>query len=135
VPGNTFANITNPMKPESHAWNRLREQAASQLPPDFADRVLRVTHGTAAETAAWRQLHARAATQLRPGFAQRVLLAARSVTEPSFSSQFILSAATAAVCLLAVVFVHQRTTSDEDARNLAGWQEIASEAQEFVANP
>jgi hypothetical protein len=99
------------MKPESYAWHRLREHAAKQLRPGFAGRVL------------------------RPGFAQRVLLAARAVTEPSFSSHFALSAATAAVCLVAVVFVHQRSTSLEDARNLAGWQAIASEAQELAVNP
>ncbi len=123
------------MKPESDAWNRLREHASTRLPADFADRVLRVTHGDAAESVAWHQLRDRAAAQLRPGFAQRVLLAARAVTEPSFSSQFMLSAATAAVCLFAVVLVHQRSTSVEDARNLAGWEELASETQEFVANP
>jgi hypothetical protein len=122
------------MKPESYAWQRLRENAAKQLPTDFADRVLLLTHGSETQTAAWRQLQARAATQLRPGFAQRVLLAARAVAEPSFSSQFMLSAATAALCLGAVIFVHQRTTSVEDARNLAGWQEIVSEAQEFAVN-
>ena len=120
------------MKPESHAWQRLREEAAKQLRPGFADRVLRMTHGSAKETAAWHQLQSQAATQLRPGFAQRVLQAARAVTEPSFSSQFMLSAATAAVCLVAVVFIHQRTTSVEDARTLVVWQEMALEAQEFA---
>jgi hypothetical protein len=29
------------MKPEEIAWNELRERAASQLTPGFADRVLR----------------------------------------------------------------------------------------------
>lgn len=122
------------MKPESYAWQRLREHAAKQLRPGFADRVLRITHASETEAAAWQQIQAQAAAQLRPGFAQRVLLAARSITEPTFLSHFALSAATAAVCLIAVIFVHQRTTSDEDARNLAGWQEIASEAQEFAVN-
>ena len=123
------------MKPESYAWQRLREYAASLLSPGFADRVLRVTHGSASERTAWLRLQAQAGAQLRPGFAQRVLLAARAAAAPSFSSQFLLSAATASVCVLAVFVVHHRATSNEDARNLAGWRQIAFEAQEFSTSP
>lgn len=123
------------MKPESYAWQRLRNHAAKQLRPGFADRVLRASHASETETAAWRALQAQAATQIRPGFAQRVLLAARAVTEPSFWSNFLVSTATAAACLLTVVVVHQRTTSLEDARNLAAWQEIVSESQELASLP
>jgi hypothetical protein len=123
------------MKPESYAWQRLRDHAAKQLRPGFADRVLQATHAYEKETVAWRALHSHAAEQIRPGFAQRVLLAARAVTEPSFSSHFFLSAVTAAACLLTVVFVHQRTNTVEDARNLAAWQEIVSETQELASVP
>jgi hypothetical protein len=124
------------MKPESHAWQQLRDYAAAQLRPGFATRVLRITHGSEGETAAWHRLQAQAGAQLRPGFAQRVLLAARAVATPSFSSQFMLSAATASVCVLGVFLVHQRATSDEDARNLAGWQQLAAaEIQEGEHNP
>jgi hypothetical protein len=123
------------MKPESYAWQRLREHAAAQLRRGFADRVLRVTHGSPAETEAWNKLHAAAAAQLHPSFAQRVLQAARAITEPSFFSQFAVSAATAAVCLLAVVFIHQRATQTENAANIASWQQIASAAAEYDLSP
>ena len=33
------------MKPEPHAWNLLRDHAAAQLSPGFADRVLRAVRG------------------------------------------------------------------------------------------
>lgn len=124
------------MKPESYAWQQLRDHAARQLRPGFASRVLRITHGSETERAAWHRLQAEGGAQLRPGFAQRVLLAARAAATPSFSSQFMLSAATASVCVLAVFLVHQRVTSDEDARNLAGWQQLAAaDVQENEQNP
>ena len=119
------------MKPESYAWQRLHDRAEAQLRPDFADSVLAAVHATPAERTAWQKLHAHAAAELRPGFAARVIQAAREAAAPSFSSQFMLGAATAAGCLLGVIFIHQNSTNSESARNLADWQELASEVQEL----
>jgi hypothetical protein len=118
------------MKPEDQAWASLREHAAAQLRGDFADRVLRAAHGPTPQ--AWRELQAAAAARLRPGFAERVLRAARAAVEmPSFSSQLALSAATAALCFGAVLFVHNRKQEQADARNLAEWRSIVAIAQEI----
>lgn len=111
------------MKPEEHAWRALTDHAAAQLRGGFADRVLRAAHGPQPQT--WRELHAAGARQLRPGFAERVLRAARAAADmPSLGSQFALSAATAAVCLGAVLFVHKRSVDAADERNLAEWRRI-----------
>ena len=83
------------------------------------------------ETDAWMALNDHAAALLRPGFAQRTVCAARAVA-PSFRSQVILSAATAAVCLTAICFVRARSSADETARNLAGWEEIAAESAKLA---
>lgn len=82
------------------------------------------------ESTAWHALHEHAASLLRPGFAERTLRAARDVA-PTFASQCILSAATAAVCLTIIVFVHTRVTANENARNLAGWEQIALESEQL----
>jgi hypothetical protein len=117
------------MKPEEHAWRELQERASAQLRGGFADRVLRTARGPRDES--WRALVAVGAGQLRPGFAERVLRAARVAAEmPSLASQFALSAATAAVCLGAVLFVHHRRVEAADERNLAQWQEIVAVAHE-----
>ena len=62
------------------------------------------------ETRAWAQLQRHASAQLRPGFADRVVRAARAGAEavPSLLSIFTLSAATAALCLLAVTLLNTR---------------------------
>jgi hypothetical protein len=86
------------------------------------------------ETHAWIGLHDHAASLLRPGFAERTLRAAR-VLAPTPFSQFVLSAATAAACLLVVFLAHQRSTQLETARNLAGWQEIAAETRNLGQLP
>ena len=39
-------------------------------------------------------------------------------------SHLALSAATAAVCLGAVLFLHNRSVSQADARNIAEWERI-----------
>jgi hypothetical protein len=107
------------MKPEEHAWRELQERASAQLRGGFADRVLRTALGS---------------RQLRPGFAERVLRAARAAAEmPSLGSQFALSAATAAVCLGAVLFVHHQTVEAADERNLAEWQAIVAVAEDDTA--
>lgn len=118
------------MKPEDHAWRSLREHASAQLRPDFADRVVRFAQGPREET--WRQLHASGAARLRPGFAARVLRAARQIPGvPSFLNQFVFSAATAAVCMLAVVGVHTVQVRLESNRNLAGWQQLVDDMQDL----
>ena len=120
------------MKPEEHAWRALNDHAASQLRGGFADRVLRSAHGPRSET--WRELLGFGARQLRPGFAERVLRAARAAADmPSLGSQFALSAATVAVCLGAVLFVHERNVQAADERNLAEWQQMALAAEDDTA--
>ena len=117
------------MKTEDQAWRDLQARASAQLRTGFADRALRAARGP--QDAAWRQFNAHAARQLRPGFAERVLRAARAAAEvPSLTSQFALSAATAAVCLAAVVFVQDRSAQQADERNLADWERIVMSAQD-----
>jgi hypothetical protein len=82
------------------------------------------------ESDAWILLHDHAAGLLRPGFAERTLRAARAVA-PTFGSQCLLSAATAAVCLLLIFFVHSHVTENETARNLAGWEQLAAETEQL----
>jgi hypothetical protein len=118
------------MKPEDKAWRLLQERAASQLRNGFADRVLRGANGPRPET--WRQLQAEGASKLRIGFAERVLRAARQIPGvPSMLDQFAFSAATAAVCVFAVVAVHTVYVRVESERNLAGWQQLADDAQDI----
>ena len=120
------------MKPEEHAWRSLQQHASAQLHTGFADRVLRAAQGPQEHT--WRQLLTQGAAQLRPGFAGRVLRAARAAAEmPSLASQFALSALTAAACLAAVLFIHQRNVDQADARNLAEWQSIVAMAEDDTA--
>ncbi|MBI4625899.1 MAG: hypothetical protein HY736_22090 [Verrucomicrobia bacterium] len=119
------------MKPEEYAWRQLQTHAAAQLRRGFADRVLRAARGPQDET--WRQLQAHAGAQLRPGFAARVLRAARQIPGvPSLRDQFAFSAATVALCVLTVVFIHSRSVRLEDERNLAGWEQLADEVQDLV---
>lgn len=117
------------MKTEDQAWRDLQTHASAQLRTGFADRALRAANGPAASS--WRQLNAHAARQIRPGFAERVLRAARAAAEmPSLSSQFALSAATAAVCMAAVIFMQDRSAQQADERNLAAWERIVLTAQD-----
>jgi hypothetical protein len=83
---------------------------------------------------AWNALNDRAASLLRPGFAERTLRAARAVA-PTFFSQCILSVATAAACLAIVAFVEARVAANETARNLAGWEQVALEAEQIGQIP
>ncbi|MEO7411763.1 MAG: hypothetical protein ABIZ81_00275 [Opitutaceae bacterium] len=119
------------MKTEDKAWRDLRDYAASRLPDNFADRVLRAVEGPSVET--WQQLQLHAANQIRPGFAERVLRAARDFPAkvPSLFGQFALGAATVAVCLAAVFAVHSRTARLDEQIALAGWQQLAMEAQDL----
>ncbi|MCX6950704.1 MAG: hypothetical protein NTV51_00725 [Verrucomicrobia bacterium] len=117
------------MKTEDQAWRDLQAHASAQLRTGFADRALRAARGP--QDATWLQFNTHAARQLRPGFAERVLRAARAAAEvPSLTSQFTLSAVTAAVCLAAVVFVQDRRAQQADERNLADWERIVMSAQD-----
>jgi hypothetical protein len=121
------------MKPEDHAWRALHHHASAQLRGGFADRVLRAAHGPKAET--WREFFALGSRQIRPGFAERVIRAAKAAADmPSLGSQFALSAATAAVCLGAVLFLHQRDMQAADERNLADWHRMVMVAEDDTAS-
>jgi hypothetical protein len=118
------------MKTEDQAWRDLQAHASSQLRSNFADHVLRAVQGPRAE--AWQQLQVHAAARIRPGFAERVLRAARQLPGvPSLLDQLAFSAAAAAVCVLAAVFIHARSVRLEDERNLASWQEIAHQVEDL----
>ena len=95
------ASITSQtMKTEEHSWRLLREHAAAQITPGFADRVLRAARAGARAT-------------------------------PLFMREFALCAATAALCVAAVVVYNKTSSGDENARNLAGWQEIVAQADDL----
>jgi hypothetical protein len=83
------------------------------------------------ETEAWMRLQEHAASQLTPGFPERVLRAAREHASPLFVAQFAMCAATAALCLGAVILLNGRSSAADDASSLAGWSEIASQANEL----
>jgi hypothetical protein len=118
------------MKTEDQAWRDLQAHASAHLRPDFATRTLRFAHGPAA--AEWEQLRVHAAAQVRPGFAARVLRAARDLPRRvTLLEQLAFGAATAALCLMAVVYLHSRNLRLENERNLAGWQQLADEAGEL----
>ena len=89
------------------------------------------------ETQAWADLRRHASVHLRPGLADRVLRAAQAGAEavPSLMRIFALSAATAVVCLLAVTLIGDPAQDAvENDFNLAGWQRIAADADEFAVN-
>ena len=89
------------------------------------------------ETRAWDQLQRHASSRLSAGFADRVLRAARVGAEvaPSLFSIFALSAATAALCFAAVTLysASSQNTAERDL-NIAGWQRIAADSDEFAVN-
>jgi hypothetical protein len=119
------------MKTENQAWLDLQTHASAQLRSGFADRTLRFAQGPT--PTAWEQLRAHAAAQLRPGFAARVLRAARALPNamPSLLEELVFGAATTAICLMAVVYLHSRNARLENERNLAGWQQLANEADDL----
>lgn len=88
------------------------------------------------ETRAWSQLRRHASSQLSPGFADRVLRAARAGAEasPSLMSLFALSAATAAICFAAVTLYSTSSHDATERDNIAGWQRIAADSDEFAVN-
>lgn len=93
----------------SHAWRELQSRAAAQLGSDFADAVLRAAHAGPVQTV--------------------------SPFRTWLASPFTVSAATAAVCLLAVVFVHARITDATSTQHLADWQEISIQTASLDLNP
>ena len=86
------------------------------------------------DSQAWAGLSARGAAQLRPGFADAVLREARrrDFDEPSFAKQLALSAATAAVCLIAVAIFDARQSASVPDRNLTAWQQIAAASDDLT---
>lgn len=91
----------------SHAWTALRDRAASQLRPDFADQVLRSARGPLEidEATGW------------------------------FANPFTVSAATAAFCLLLVCLLHAHLTTAASLRHLEDWQEITMQTASLDPNP
>jgi hypothetical protein len=83
------------------------------------------------ENQAWDLLRERAAAQITPGFADRVLRAARAGASPLFVAHFAMCAATAALCLVVVALYDARASGDENARNIAGWGEVAAQASDL----
>jgi hypothetical protein len=68
---------------------------------------------------------------ITPGLPDRVLRAARAGSSPLLVSHFAMCAATAALCLVAVALFNVRSSGDEDAQSLAGWNDIATQAGEL----
>jgi len=83
------------------------------------------------EDNAWKLLREQGASMISPGFPDRVLRAARARSSPIMVSHFAMCAATAALCLLAVALYDARSSGDEAAQNLAGWNDIAAQAGEL----
>ena len=88
----------------------------------------------------WRQLQLRASAQLSPQFADNVLRHARLGTHATerkswVSNPFLVSLATAAFCLLAVMLFHVQQTEATSARHLADWQDISAQTASFDPSP
>ena len=83
------------------------------------------------ENQAWARLREHAAGRISPGFPDRVLRAARASASPLLVSHFAMCAATAAACLVAVALFQSRVSGDEDAQSIAGWGEIAAQANDL----
>jgi hypothetical protein len=84
------------------------------------------------EHQAWTSLREHAASQIKPGFPDRVLRAACApVPAPLFVAHFAMCAATAAACLAAVALYQSRVSGDDDAINIAGWNEIAAQSNDL----
>jgi hypothetical protein len=82
------------------------------------------------EYEAWMRLQEHAASQLTPGFPDRVLRAARTHA-PLFVTEFAMCAATAGLCLVAVVLFNARSSAADDASSIAGWSEISAQATDL----
>jgi hypothetical protein len=68
---------------------------------------------------------------ISPGLPDRVIRSARAYSSPILVSHFAMCAATAAICLVAVALYDARSSGDDDAQSLAGWNDIAAQAGEL----
>jgi len=93
------------MPSEPTPWRQLQECAASQLSPQFADNVLRAFRLERADARAW------------------------------FGRAWLVSAATAMLCLAGVMFVHAQHIEADSARHLAAWQEISAQTASLEPAP
>jgi hypothetical protein len=83
------------------------------------------------EDQAWMQLREKAAARITPGFPDRVLRAARAKA-PLLLSHYAMCAGTAAFCLLAIALYDAGASAeDNNAKSLAGWSEIAAQANDL----
>jgi hypothetical protein len=83
------------------------------------------------EDNAWKLLREHGASMVSPGLPDRVLRAAGAYSSPILVSHFAMCAATAALCLVAVALYDARSSGDDDAQSLAGWNDIAAQAGEL----
>ncbi len=82
------------------------------------------------ENEAWMRLRERGASRITPGFADRVLRAARADSSPLLVAHFAMCAATAALCMAAVLIYNASGTADE-ATSTAGWNEVAAQVSDL----
>jgi hypothetical protein len=54
-----------------------------------------------------------------------------TASSPLIVAHFAMCAATAAACLAAVALYQSRVSGDDDATNLAGWNEIAAQSNDL----
>ena len=90
------------------------------------------------ESPAWRQLQVRAASQLTPQFADNVLRAARlsaNENNAGFGRAWLVSAATATVCLVGLMFFHAQQIESTSAQHLAAWQDISAQTASLEPAP
>lgn len=83
-------------------WARRQAHAASLLPPNFADNVLRAARlrlDEPAHTRAWRFFH----------------------------NPFALSAITACVCFATAVIFYTQSVNQANEENLAEWRDLAAQ--------
>jgi hypothetical protein len=83
------------------------------------------------EDEAWMRLREHASSRITPGFPDRVLRAARAKPSPLLVSHFAMCAGTAALCLAAVALFHAGNSGDDEASNLASWNEVAAQANDL----
>lgn len=83
------------------------------------------------EDKAWMQLREHAASLIKPGFPERVLRAALARPSPLLVAHFAMCAATAGLCLAAAAIYSARMSSGDEVQNLAGWNEISAQANDF----
>lgn len=98
---------TDPTR-DPRLWAQRQAYAASLLPGNFADNVLRAARlankdAEPAHTRVWRFFH----------------------------NPFTLSALTACACFAAVVFFHTQSVNQTNEKNLADWRDLAEQVASF----